>query len=191
MPLGKPHADPRLDEADQVIPPEAIHMAAALEQPAVNTIADAMPVRNGDVQTAGRFENPPDLFKRGIQFQNMLERMIADYEVDSCRGDGQSFATSDDVASLAIRDGRRSLAGSHILVDRDDGTIEAREGKTPAGGSEVQDPVLLTQIAKPIVQGTAILAKRDAYYATAPVDTNRRLRTIAKYFAIEPSNWRS
>lgn len=152
LPLCQPDSDPRFDQPDEIVAPEAIDVPAAFEDPAIYAIAEAIPVRNGDIEPAAGLQNPPDLVNGGIRIQKVLQGVITDREVDARRGDRQLLAASDHARAPRAGEGRRRTERMRILIDSDHRASEVRRGKAAAGGSNVQNAIAATELCEPIVQ---------------------------------------
>jgi hypothetical protein len=102
LPLRHPDPNTRLDQSDQFITPESIHVPATFEHPSVNAIAHAVSVRHRDEQAPGRFQDPCNLIQSRIQFRKMFQCMIADHKVNARRSEGQLLASPRHGTALSL-----------------------------------------------------------------------------------------
>jgi hypothetical protein len=140
LPSHQTHAEAVFDQPDGLVFAKAIDMASAFEHVAIDRIAEAVAVGEREEASAGRGEDASHLGERGIDVVDVLERMVADDQVEGRVGEGDRIGAGTD-------------RGAHrwVFVERDDLAAERCTGKTASAGADIEHALIGPHPGDPIV----------------------------------------
>jgi hypothetical protein len=93
-----------------------VHVPAAREDVPVNAIAQPVPVRHRRVEPSAGLQHAPDLPQRALDIGDVLQHVMADHQIEACRGKRHRPALAEDAAVPIGQLFRRGAKGVRIFV---------------------------------------------------------------------------